>query len=80
MSTVTSVWKGAIYILVFGLGTVAGMLFFTTIIGLPFVLSFKRERLNTKLVKTVGVVSTLFGIYYMYDLGVNEGLFKLWLS
>jgi sulfite exporter TauE/SafE len=80
MSTVTSVWQGAIYILVFGMGTVIGMLFFTTIIGLPFVLSFKRVGLNTKLIKTAGLVSMLFGFYFMYHLGINEGLFKLWLS
>jgi ABC-type nickel/cobalt efflux system permease component RcnA len=80
MSTVKSVWEGAIYILVFGAGTVIGMLFFTTIIGLPFVLSAKKLSLNITLTRMTGVISTGYGIYYMYNLGVTEGLFKLWIK
>ncbi|MFB7637698.1 HoxN/HupN/NixA family nickel/cobalt transporter [Peribacillus butanolivorans] len=78
MSTVKSVWEAAIYILLFGVGTVMGMLFFTTIIGIPFVLSVKRVKISSTLVFTMGAISTVFGIYYMYNLGVNEGLFNLW--
>ena len=37
MSTVNRAWEGAVYILIFGAGTVIGMLFFTTITGVPFV-------------------------------------------
>ncbi len=80
MSTVKSVWEGAIYILIFGAGTVVGMLFFTTIIGIPFVFSAKKISLNKTLTQITGVVSTVFGIYYMYNLGVIEGLFKLWIQ
>ncbi|OAH52798.1 urease accessory protein UreH [Domibacillus aminovorans] len=80
MSTVKSVWEGAIYILIFGAGTVVGMLFFTTIIGIPFVFSAKKRSLNKTLTQITGVVSTVFGIYYMYNLGVIEGLFKLWIQ
>ena len=46
MSTVKSVWEGAIYILIFGVGTVVGMLVFTTIIGIPFV--FSKQRLTSE--------------------------------
>lgn len=79
MSTVKSVWEAVMYILVFGVGTVIGMLFFTTIIGIPFVLSKKRLNMNRALTMTMGAISTVFGIYYMYNLGINEGLFKLWM-
>lgn len=79
MSTVHSVWQGALYILVFGLGTVTGMLIFTTIIGIPFILSMKRMVAGKTLVVFTGAISTIFGFYYMYNLGVNEGLFKLWI-
>ncbi|MGG4267860.1 sulfite exporter TauE/SafE family protein [Peribacillus simplex] len=78
MSTVKSVWEAAIYILLFGVGTVIGMLFFTTIIGIPFVFSMKRAKISRTLVFTMGTISMVFGIYYMYNLGVNEGLFNLW--
>jgi sulfite exporter TauE/SafE len=80
MSSVTSVWEGAIYILIFGLGTTVGMLGFTTIIGIPFVLSAKKENVNLKLTRITGAISTVFGVYYMYNLGVIEGLFKLWVQ
>ena len=80
MSTVNSAWEGAIYILIFGAGTVIGMLFFTTIIGIPFVFSVKNLNLNKTLTQVTGVISTVFGIYYMYNLGVTEGLFKLWIQ
>jgi ABC-type nickel/cobalt efflux system permease component RcnA len=80
MSTANSVWDGAIYIGVFGAGTVVGMLLFTTIIGIPFVLSSKKVGINMVLTQAAGVVSTLFGIYYMYNLGISEGLFKLWIE
>lgn len=80
MSAVKSIWEGVIYILVFGAGTVCGMLFFTTIIGIPFVLSAKKVNINKTCSQITGIISTLFGIYYMYNLGITEGLFKLWIK
>lgn len=79
MSTVKSVGDAAIYIFIFGGGTVIGMLFFTTIIGIPFVLSKKRGTISRPLGIITGVISTVFGIYYMYNLGVNDGLINLWI-
>ncbi|MFC4800086.1 sulfite exporter TauE/SafE family protein [Neobacillus sp. GCM10023253] len=79
MSTVHSVWEGALYIIVFGLGTVLGMLIFTTIIGIPFIMSMKQMVTSRALIVTTGAVSTVFGFYYMYNLGVNDGLFNLWM-
>ncbi|WP_242224610.1 sulfite exporter TauE/SafE family protein [Bacillus cereus group sp. BfR-BA-01380] len=80
MSTVKNVWEAAIYILIFGVGTVIGMLFFTTIIGIPFVFSAKKISLNKTLTQITGSISIVFGIYYMYNIGVTEGLFKLWIQ
>ncbi|KKI94152.1 urease accessory protein UreH [Bacillus sp. SA1-12] len=81
MSTVSSIWEGAVYILVFGAGTIVGMLCFTTIIGIPFVICTRKNIcLNRLLTRTAGAVSFVFGIYYMYNLGVTEGLFKLWVQ
>ncbi|WP_027416386.1 sulfite exporter TauE/SafE family protein [Aneurinibacillus terranovensis] len=80
MSTVKSAWEGAVYILVFGVGTVIGMLLFTTVIGIPFVFSANKVSVNIKLTQITGGISTVFGLYYMYNLGVTEGLFKLWMQ
>ncbi|MEY2196342.1 sulfite exporter TauE/SafE family protein [Neobacillus sp. BF23-41] len=79
MSTVSTAWQGALYILIFGCGTVVGMLSFSTVIGIPFVLTSGKQ-LNRYLNHLSGIISILFGIYYMYNLGVNEGLFSLWFS
>lgn len=77
MSTVQSVWEGALYILIFGAGTIIGMLLSTTIIGIPFVLSSNQIYINRTLTQITGFISITFGIYYMYNLGMNEGLFLL---
>jgi ABC-type nickel/cobalt efflux system permease component RcnA len=79
MSTVSTAWQGALYILIFSCGTVVGMLSFSTVIGIPFVLTSGKQ-LNRYLNHLAGIISILFGIYYMYNLGVNEGLFNLWFS
>lgn len=79
MSTVDTVWQGSLYILIFGVGTTIGMLVFTTILGIPFVMSKERFTLSGRLIMITGIISVLFGIYYMYNLGFNEGLFKLWI-
>ncbi|MEH7223671.1 sulfite exporter TauE/SafE family protein [Bacillus sp. JJ1566] len=79
LSTVNSVGEAAIYILIFGIGTVTGMLLFTTIIGIPFVLSKKRRKVSRTFGLITGTISTVFGVYYMYNLGINEGLLNLWI-
>jgi sulfite exporter TauE/SafE len=80
MSTVQTEWEGLLYILVFGAGTIVGMLLCTTVIGIPFVLSAKNVSLNTALTRLAGIISVAFGCYYMYNLGVTEGLFQMWLQ
>ena len=80
MSTVETAWQGVLYMLVFGLGTIAGMLLATTLIGIPFVLSAKKDSINSWLTSLTGSVSALFGMYYMYNLGITEGLFYMWLN
>lgn len=80
MSTADNVWEGALFILIFGAGTIIGMLFFTTILGIPFVLSAKNININKSLIQVTGGISMVFGLYYMYNLGINEGLFKLWIQ
>ncbi|RFB15248.1 urease accessory protein UreH [Bacillus sp. HNG] len=79
MGTVKSVGEAAIFILIFGVGTVIGMLLFTTIIGIPFVLSKKRRTVSGTFGLITGAISTVFGVYYMYNLGINEGLLNLWV-
>ncbi|MGB8955662.1 MAG: hypothetical protein WCC10_09820 [Tumebacillaceae bacterium] len=65
MSRVEGPWQAMLYILIFGAGTVLGMLLFTTLLGVPFVASTRRPRLHGWMTRLTGVVSTVFGVSYM---------------
>jgi len=80
MSTVKSIWEGFLYMSVFGTGTIFGMFFFTTLVGIPFVISANKLRINNVLICVAGAFSTIYGFYFMYNLGVNDGLFSIWFN
>ncbi|MGH9680629.1 MAG: high-affinity nickel-transport family protein [Candidatus Acidiferrales bacterium] len=64
------------YLLVFGLGTVAGMMLITATIALPFAYTMRRfTRLNRGLAMASGVVSVSFGLFICYQIGIVDGLF-----
>lgn len=56
------------FILIFGAGTVVGMLLFTTILGLPFLMS-SRKTIPLFLMRAASFVSVLYGLYYMVQTG-----------
>jgi high-affinity nickel-transport protein len=59
---------GFAYLLVFGLGSVGGMLLMSTLIGLPFVLTAQRfRRVDTPVRLLAGAASILFGLYYAWQ-------------
>jgi high-affinity nickel-transport protein len=65
-----------LYLLVFGVGTIAGMMLITSIIALPF--SFAGYRfawLNRSLVTGSGILSLAFGLFVCYQIGFVDGLF-----
>jgi len=66
-----------VYLLVFGVGTVAGMMLITAAIAVPFKYSELRfNRLNRCLVMVSGVVSLIFGFFIVYQMSFVNGLFK----
>jgi high-affinity nickel permease len=65
-----------LYLLVFGVGTIAGMMLITSVIALPF--SFAGNRfawLNRSLVTGSGILSLTFGLFVCYQIGFVDGLF-----
>jgi high-affinity nickel-transport protein len=63
-------------LLVFGVGTIAGMLIITTAMALPIVASAQRfERLHRALGIVTGVASVAFGGLLIYEIGFLHGLF-----
>jgi high-affinity nickel permease len=64
------------YLLVFGLGTIAGMMLITMIIGAPFAYTGKRfVPLNRSLGLASGLVSIAFGLFITFHIGFADGLF-----
>jgi high-affinity nickel permease len=65
-----------LYLLVFGIGTVAGMMLITAAIAVPFTFSENRfARLNRGLGVVSGLVSLAFGLFIVYQMGFVNGLF-----
>jgi len=59
---------GFAYLLLFGVGSVGGMLLMSTLIGLPFVLTARRfRRIDTPVRLLAGTASVLFGLYYAFE-------------
>jgi ABC-type nickel/cobalt efflux system permease component RcnA len=64
------------YLLVFGVGTIAGMMLITAAIALPFKYSQSRfARLNRGLAVASGLISIAFGIFIVYQMGYVNGIF-----
>jgi sulfite exporter TauE/SafE len=62
--------RGMGYLLVFGLGSIGGMLLMSTLISLPIVLTTRRfERIEVPMRLVVSVSSIAFGLYYAWITG-----------
>jgi len=69
------VWA-IVYLLVFGVGTIAGMMLITLAIALPFAYTASRfARINRYLGMASGLLSLGFGLFLVYQIGVADGLF-----
>jgi ABC-type nickel/cobalt efflux system permease component RcnA len=75
LTTIPSAVAGLIYIIVFGLGSVGGMLIMSSLIGLPFVLTPKRFNIfNEGLQAAVGLFSFSFGLFLVWQYGFHNHL------
>lgn len=65
-----------LYLLVFGMGTVAGMMLITAAIAVPFLYTEGRSaRLSRGLELASGLVSLAFGLLIVFQMGFLNGLF-----
>jgi len=77
LTTIRSPRWAIAYLLVFGLGTIAGMMLITMILGAPFAYTGKRfARLNRGLGLASGVISVAFGLFITFQIGFVDGLFS----
>jgi ABC-type nickel/cobalt efflux system permease component RcnA len=64
------------YLLVFGLGTIAGMMLITVALALPFAYTARRlPGVNRSLALVAGLLSVGFGLFLTYQIGFVDGLF-----
>jgi hypothetical protein len=63
-----------VYLLLFGLGTIVGMILITLILAAPFAFTaVSLPRFNWRLRVASGLVSVIFGIFLIYGIGFAEG-------
>ena len=77
LTQIRSVWLGLVYLAVFGIGCTLGMLLVSGLIGLSFALSAQRiSRLNFGLQTIAGALSIAFGLWYAYEVGIANNLWR----
>jgi ABC-type nickel/cobalt efflux system permease component RcnA len=77
LAQIESRWQGLLYLAVFGLGSIVGMLLMSGLIGLPFALtSRKLTTVHHRLQTAAAVVSLAFGFWYAYGLLLANVLAK----
>jgi hypothetical protein len=77
LTTIRDPFWGVAYLLIFGVGTIAGMMLVTAAIGLPFAYTAKRSvRIHRYLGVASGLLSLAFGFFLVYQIGFVDGLFS----
>jgi sulfite exporter TauE/SafE len=76
LSTIDNPWIALLYVAIFGMGTIGGMLVMSALIGLPFAVASRRlSAFVGRLQLAVGIFSFAFGIFYTWQVAVAEHLF-----
>jgi high-affinity nickel permease len=76
LATIQDPLWAVVYLLVFGAGTMLGMMLMTTLFAIPLTYGSRRfARLNQSLAWISGAISLCFGAVLMYQLGFVDGLF-----
>lgn len=77
LSTIRSPLWAIAYLLVFGIGTVIGMMLMTSAMAIPVAYTGKHFEIAGKYLSPIsGIVSTAFGLFLIYQIGVVDGLFR----
>jgi high-affinity nickel-transport protein len=76
LTAIESAVLGIVYLLVFGVGTIAGMTLVTAAIALPSAYAVTRVNGAQRYVQlAAGVASVCFGLFLAHRVGVVDGLF-----
>ena len=76
LGSAPEVWLGTVYLLLFGAGTILGMLIITSALAMPLAAAASRfERVHGLLAIGTGIASVAFGTLLVYEIGFVQGLF-----
>ena len=76
MTTIHDPWWAIAYLLLFGAGTVAGMMLITALISTPIVWSQRKfGSWNQGMAVVSGLISLSFGFFLTYQIAIVDGLF-----
>jgi cytochrome c biogenesis protein CcdA len=76
LSTIRNAAWGLLYLFLFGIGTVAGMMLITSALAAPLVYTAHRfSAWNRHMSWVTGVVSVVLGLFLVYQIGFVDGLF-----
>jgi sulfite exporter TauE/SafE len=78
LTTIPSPAVGIAYILIFGIGSIGGMMLMSMLVGLPFHFTARRfARAEWILRGAAGLFSLGFGLFMVYQIGFVDGLFQI---
>jgi high-affinity nickel-transport protein len=77
LATISSAMVGLLYVVVFGIGSIGGMMLMSTLFALPARLTADRfTRANFALRGLAGLFSLSFGLFMVYRIGFVDHLFR----
>ncbi len=77
LSSIRSLGLGMLYLLMFGIGSIVGMMFTSALIGSPFAYTARAfERANRVLRLLAGMASVGIGCALLYEMGPRSGLWS----
>jgi ABC-type nickel/cobalt efflux system permease component RcnA len=77
VGTLPSLFLAAIYIVVFGVGSIGGMVLMSVLISVPLAIATSRLRMLERGIRILaGLFSLLFGGYLAWDVGIIQSLIR----
>jgi hypothetical protein len=77
LATISKPLIGLIYIIIFGAGSIGGMMVMSALVSLPLYLTATRfNRANLAMRGLAGLFSLSFGLFMIYEIGVAGSLFR----
>jgi sulfite exporter TauE/SafE len=73
VGTISSPWAALLYVVIFGAGTIAGMLIVSTLLSLPLTLASRLPGVVHRIQLAAGIGSFTFGVFYTWQAAFADG-------